>query len=36
MKAENIDGTQDLKPTDGNELPEFIKKNKEKYSNWIE
>ena len=36
MKADKIDGTQDLKLTDGNELPEFIKKNKEKYSNWIE
>ena len=36
MKTEKIDGTQDLKQTDGNELPEFIKQNKEKYSNWIE
>ena len=36
MKADKIDGTQDLKLTDGNELPEFIKKNKEKYSSWIE
>ena len=36
MKTEKIDGTQNLKPTDGNELPDFIKKNKKKYSNWIE
>ena len=36
MKADKIDGTQDLKLTDGNELPEFIKRNREKYSNWIE
>ena len=36
MKTEKIDGTQDLKQTDGNDLPEFIKQNKEKYSNWIE
>ena len=36
MKADKIDGTQDLKLTDGNELPEFIKKNREKYSSWIE
>jgi len=36
MKTEKFDGTQNLKPTDGSELPNFIKKNKKKYSNWIE
>ena len=36
MKNQKFDGTQNLKPTDGSELPDFIKKNKEKYSNWIE
>ena len=36
MKSEKIDGTQDLKTTDINELPEFIKNNRVKYSNWIE
>ena len=25
-----------LKATDGRELPEYLKKNKTKYSNWIE
>tara|TARA_B100001115_G_C15745770_1_gene364243 strand:+ start:52 stop:921 length:870 start_codon:yes stop_codon:yes gene_type:complete len=36
MKNEKIDGTQNLKATDGSELPEYLKKNKTKYSNWIE
>ena len=36
MKSENFDGTQNLKPTDGNELPNYIKENKKKYLNWIE
>ena len=27
---------QRLTPTDGSELPEFIKENIKKYSNWIE
>ena len=36
MKNEKFDGTQNLKPTDGNELPNYIKENKEKYLNWIE
>ena len=36
MKNEKIDGTQNLKATDGRELPEYLKKNKRKYSNWIE
>ena len=36
MKSEKFDGTQNLKPTDGNELPNYIKINKKKYSNWIE
>ena len=36
MKTEKFDGTQSLKPTDGSELPDFIRKNKKKYSNWIE
>ena len=36
MKTEKFDGTQNLKPTDGSELPDFIKKNKNRYSNWIE
>tara|TARA_B100001057_G_scaffold461581_1_gene513706 strand:- start:1762 stop:2631 length:870 start_codon:yes stop_codon:yes gene_type:complete len=36
MKTEKFDGTQNLKATDGNELPDFIKENKKKYSNWIE
>mgnify|MGYP001431691019 FL=1 len=36
MKNEKIDGTQNLKATDGCELPEYLKKNKTKYSNWIE
>ena len=33
---EKFDGTQNLKATDGHELPEYLKKNKTKYSNWIE
>ncbi len=36
MKNEKIDGTQNLKATDGRELPEYLKKNKTKYFNWIE
>ena len=36
MKTEKFDGTQNLKTTDGKELPEYIKLNKVKYSNWIE
>ena len=36
MKTEKFDGTQNLKPTDGSELPDFIKANIKKYSNWIE
>ena len=36
MKSEKFDGTQNLKPTDGNELPNYIKENKKKYLNWIE
>ena len=36
MKNEKFDGTQNLKATDGHELPEYIKRNKTKYSNWIE
>ena len=36
MKNEKFDGTQTLKATDGHELPEYLKKNKIKYSNWIE
>ena len=36
MKNEKFDGTQNLKPTDGNELPNYIKENKKKYLNWIE
>ena len=36
MKTEKFDGTQNLKPTDGSELPDFIKENKKKYLNWIE
>ena len=36
MKNEKFDGTQNLKATDGHELPEYLKKNKTKYSNWIE
>ena len=36
MKTEKFDGTQILKPTDGSELPDFIKANIKKYSNWIE
>ena len=36
MKTEKFDGTQNLKPTDGSELPHYIKVNKKKYSNWIE
>ena len=36
MKTEKFDGTQSLKATDGSELPNFIKENKEKYRNWIE
>ena len=36
MKAEKFDGTQNLKPTDGSELPDFIKENKKKYSSWID
>ena len=31
MKTEKFDGTQNLKPTDGSELQDFIKENKEKY-----
>ena len=36
MKTEKFDGTQNLKPTDCSELPDFIKANIKKYSNWIE
>jgi len=36
MKNEKFDGTQNLIPTDGSELPNYIKENKKKYSNWIE
>ena len=36
MKNEKFDGTQNLKATDGSELPEYVKMNKTKYSNWIE
>ncbi len=36
MKTEKFDGTQSLRPTDGSELPNYIKINKDKYSNWIE
>ena len=36
MKNEKFDGTQNLKPTDGSELPNYIKINKKKYLNWIE
>ena len=36
MKNEKFDGTQSLKATDGSELPEYVKMNKTKYSNWIE
>ncbi len=36
MKAEKFDGTQNLKPTDGSELPDFIKENKKKFSSWID
>ena len=36
MKTEKIDGTQNLITTNGQELPEYIKLNKVKYSNWIE
>ena len=36
MKTEKIDGTQNLITTNGQELPEYIKRNKVKYSNWIE
>ena len=36
MKSEKIDGTQNLKTTDGSELPNYIKVNKKKYQNWIE
>ena len=36
VKTEKIDGTQNLKPTDKSELPDFIKKNSIKYSNWME
>ena len=36
MKSEKFDGTQNLKATDGSELPEYVKMNKTKYSNWIE
>ena len=36
MKTEKIDGTQNLITTNGQELPEYIKINKVKYSNWIE
>ena len=36
MKNEKFDGTQNLKQTDGSELPNYIKINKKKYLNWIE
>ena len=36
MKNEKFDGTQNLKPTDGSDLPNYIKINKKKYLNWIE
>ncbi len=36
MKTEKFDGTQNLKQTNGNELPDYIKKNMNKYSNWID
>ena len=36
MKNEKFDGTQNLKPTDGSELPNYIKINKKKYLDWIE
>ena len=36
MKTEKFDGTQNLKSTDCSELPDFIKTNIKKYSNWIE
>ncbi len=36
MKTEKFDGTQNLKQTDGNELPDFIKNNRDKFSNWID
>ncbi len=36
MKTEKFDGTQNLKQTNGNELPDFIKQNMNKYSNWID
>ena len=36
METEKIDGTQNLITTNGQELPEYIKRNKVKYSNWIE
>ena len=36
MKTEKIDGTQNLKVTDKSELPDFIKENSIKYSNWME
>ena len=36
MKTEKFDGTQSLKPTDGSELPDFIKSNKQKYGSWLE
>ena len=36
MKTEKFDGTQSLKPTDGSELPDFIKINKQKYESWLD
>ena len=36
MKTEKFDGTQSLKATNGDELPDYIKANKKKYSKWIE
>ena len=36
MKNEKFDGTQNLKPTDGSDLPNYIKINKKTYLNWIE
>ena len=36
MKTEKFDGTQSLKPTDGSELPDFIKSNKQKYETWLD
>ena len=36
MKTEKFDGTQNLKATDGSELPDYIKENKKRFSSWIE